>query len=177
MTIFGSLLLPSIGFSSYKKVSCKSVIDSSQINQDIFTSRHYRVHDPEAPNEFYADGLVINGTLLLSINLKTPDGKRSTFLRGSEQFDKILMHFHNMGTSILKIKSVMLNLAPLQLNDNLSVLNFFSDRGEGIVDAVKNTWTGRQALRHGFTVVTVEEITYQPNGHHIDEAMFEFSKP
>lgn len=169
-------------FADGAQTGCETQLVDREEYSDFFSPMSYLVYDHLKPTQFFVQGIVLNETLNFSINLKNLGGERSLLLRGKDQFNKMLSHFKKSGTKVKAIESVMLGQQegeynPLYYNTNLELLNFFYSKGESLEEAAKNTWTGRQAIRHGYTEVEVQEVIFNKEKTKITEAIVQYSTP
>jgi RHS repeat-associated protein len=107
----------------------------------------YFVEDPAHPR-FYAEGTVSSrGELSISIRTELENGVRSSLLKGSEQFQKILKFFQGEFTSIK---------GNWQFGSNLEKFNELTGRGLSAEAAAAKTWTGERAVEAGFKTIKVQ---------------------
>ncbi len=85
------------------------------------------------------------GTFTFAIENFPQEG---SVLRGKQMFDEALAHF---GDRVQAVQGAWV------FGDNLARFNHAVDGGASLVAAAKQTWTGQQAARHGFTRVRIDE--------------------
>lgn len=107
----------------------------------------------------------------LALNFKTRVGDtRSPFLKGAEQFDSILRFFEG--------EYVGIN-AMWYAGDNLAEFNRLTGPAHNLslVEAARRTWTGQQALKHGFTDVKIARTKGSPGKYSHAEVYFDHPTP
>ena len=107
-----------------------------------------------------------NGVLDITIRTEL-DGARSSVVNGSTQFARILEHFAG------KFSAIKGNWS---YGSNLADVNRLVGKGLSVEQAAKQTWTGQQAAKAGFTDVRVLEATKGANGEYTTVKV-EFTKP
>ena len=105
----------------------------------------------------------------VTFEIRTVDkisGDRET-VRGSVLFDMMMRQF---GIRVLSITGIWYD------GTNLDDLNRLSGSGLNLQEAAAQTWTGRQAARHGFTAVKLLEKIGSRAGMY-PMAKFQFTRP
>jgi hypothetical protein len=144
----------------------------SQFNNPRFTvnAKHDRLEiDSTAYAALNVAGyLMPDGTLELALSTKPRPGRpRVPELRGRESFDLMVNYFNR---DIRRIRGRW------YYGDNLDMVNRLTRLGfANLETASMMTWTGRQAFRHGFTHVEIENA-YGEAGHY-ESVIALFSRP
>jgi hypothetical protein len=113
------------------------------------SANRYFVRDP-ANVRFQAEAHLENGgELSLTMRTKLENGVRSEILQGEEQFAEIMKHFGDRVTGIRGAWSY---------GTNLDKFNELMRDGKSEQEAALGTWTGEQAVRAGFTNVTIRSL-------------------
>lgn len=120
------------------------------------TVNRYYVRD--SSNYRYKAFALIDSDGMLEIDLRTrlEDGRRSTVLRGAEQFHLILRHFAG------RFRGIRGNW---QFGDNLAAFNQAVQAGRSPEEAALQTWTGRQAQAAGFSRVENLRLGGKPGAY------------
>lgn len=122
----------------------------------LFQKHEYSVKGPylNPRHRLEAEAAISHGKfddkprLTLNLFTRDKDGTRHPLLRGSEQFEDILRFFEGeyVGINALWYEG-----------DNLAEFNRLTASGLKPEEAARQTWTGQQALKHGFTDVKFEK--------------------
>jgi hypothetical protein len=119
-----------------------------------------RLDDWSTPDRYYVTDSALagvhahatvddDGVLYIDLRAVTRSGVRSTVLLGKEQFERILAHFGE------KVKAIKGNW---RFGTNLALVNELTDRGMGLEEAARQTWTGRRAASVGFTDMVILRV-------------------
>jgi hypothetical protein len=100
-------------------------------------------------------------------NRDVETNERSKYLRGKELFDEAMEHFKG---KFQIIQGTWIS------GDNLEAFQKSLSEGKTAEEAAFQTWTGKQAFRHGYTKVHVEMETFS-NSSRLKEVKAYFSKP
>lgn len=127
--------------------SCESTLATREI-EILTTNDKYWVRDRAFPY-FRAEAVVENGVLHLEVVTKDKNGNRSSNIFGSEEFKRIIEHFEGRFHSIQ---------GDWIFGDNLNTVNEWT-RNTRITlrEAIKHTWTAKQAAAIGYDRFKVVE--------------------
>jgi hypothetical protein len=135
-----------------------------RIHRVLSKSEYFVAEQDRMGNDFSIHASVQDATLEFGIETKVESrGKvyRAPTLYGAEQFSAMLEHFEKKGTAVGTI------LSRWSYGDNLKTFNQSTqsvsiDDGIALEAAAFKTWTGTQALAHGFDRVELLELTGRP---------------
>ena len=120
-------------------------IDITQADESVFDARDV------TDSQYYIRGTLVSGYLRFDVVAETAAGERGS-VRGIEFFDAVMAHF---GDKITAIEGDWSDLFP-ELTANLRRFNELTALGIQYESAALQTWTGRMAERHGFTLVEIK---------------------
>jgi hypothetical protein len=177
----GSGLLPPVLYAQSEAKTCPDRLHSSgrarasarvaparsrahRIHRILSKSEYFVAEQDRMGNEFSIQAWVQNATLEFGIETKVESGGqvyRAPTLYGAEQFSAMLEHFEKKGTAVGTI------LSRWSYGDNLKKFNQRTqtvsiDDVSALEAAAFETWTGTQALAHGFDRVEILGITGRP---------------
>lgn len=110
----------------------------------LATPSDIEVRDATIRDLYIEGGLKADGTLTFKIQAFDLDTGQRGSVRGQTPFDLMMQHF---GDGVLAIRGLWME------GTNLEGFNRATAAGMTLSDAARQTWTGRQAVRHGFSTV------------------------
>ena len=130
--------------------------------------------DAEDTNDprFSIHGDLVDGYLRFDVVAETIAGERGT-IRGFEFFDAMMAHF---GDTVTAIEGDWSDLIP-ELTGNLDRFNEQTAAGSPQQQAALETWTGRMAVRHGFTSIEIKHALPPDAEGSYREVLVQFRKP
>lgn len=123
---------------------------------------------------FQFTGQLKEGELFLEVQTRSESGTRAPHLRARKLFDLMMRFFETQQQPVHAIHGNW------DFGDNLMVFNERIQAGDTPSTAALATWTGQQALRHGFDHVQIKSligrfgqfqsvrVLYQRSGHRKD---------
>lgn len=150
-----------------------------RILTELTTEKQYMVYDPVDRDIKVEAWVMSNRQLRINIYTKGQQGQRNSYLRGRDQFKKILNHFEGKFDEILgwwvrfEVELATYNGTDAsEVGDNLAEFNQNIRNGFSVEDAAFETWTGRQAKANKFTKVHVTRMSGAPGNYYDVTAIF-----
>ena len=91
------------------------------------------------------------------------DGTRSSVLKGSEEFARILKFFEGQFDGIL---------TNWQYGTNLGKVNELTGGGMPLDQALRQTWSAQKAMESGFTQIRIIEQSGAPGNYSVVKILF-----
>jgi hypothetical protein len=120
----------------------------------ISDRQRLKIVDADVP-EFGIDGYLDDGVLKFEIDTKLKKNGLRSIVRGKVLFDLMMKHYDVVDA----IVGIWAN------GTNLDAFNKYMLLGKTQIEAASETWTGLQARRYGFTVISIDELVGNQNGY------------
>lgn len=163
---------PTVGEAPKAERWIKDFRVEESIKDDTYRREYW--YGPRIKNKqqsLYVQGLYDSNERALYLDFKTrdKDGYRIEGLQGEKEFDQILSRFDGKVDHIIGewVNEDSENLRQFRLLLNAN--------GRNLIEAAANTWTGKQAARHGYTKIVF--VTLKPWSGDPTTVRVRFSKP
>lgn len=127
---------------------CLGAISFGDRCTTVLQPNAFKIYDSKS-DEFYLTSYLEDGTVYFGITTRV-EGRRASW-PGYQAFDQMVSHYGS------RIKAIAGDWTLHK--DNFAEFKRNLDEGMTPEDAARNTWTGRNAKRYGFTKVTILEPT------------------
>jgi hypothetical protein len=107
-----------------------------------------------------------NNELDLYVRSIDDSGNRSDFLHAGKLFDQAMQHFQAKGVELKAINGRW------EYGTNLKIVNELTARGVPLEKAVLETWTAKQAARHGYTEAHVSWTVGEQGAYQVVRVQF-----
>ena len=122
-------------------------------------------------DRFWIGGKLVGGVLTFTVEAKLPNGDRGT-VTGTEFFDAMMAHF---GAAVSMIDGEWSSLDIYRAN--IDEFNRLTAAGVTEVDTAAQVWTGKMALRHGYTRIQIVHARPKSAKGNYQDVLARFRKP